>query len=789
MTDNSSLVPSQSSPNFAQQGQFDWVAVARTPVAFTLDVLARYGKAGVDALTVGIARAVCSQFDLKPAAQKRLEESVSKIKTVPSFGKIAWFGFGLKHIIDDLLETEQGAACVALSGCLTTCYDTEYASQVFRSICQIKGAPTSLTPSLRQWITLVHVCAGSLTSSQFPHLLTGFERLLATHLQDRCCRTPPESETLARAIIILGSLSKGDLRGATFSGGLDCAWIAAMAEWILCLGVEINDGSGHTLYRSKSLSSSEIAHVIINIDGPLSNEYSALTHKTFFIPSGEDILRRTPAINELFDLRSAVRRPVPWTDILAATFGEETLLLLLHVPRNAFAAIIFSMLSLINPNELKYDTARTIFCVPIGSQRDIELLEWIIWRLPELRPCIEGSILPSRQSADWELCWELVGEACGCHRCSKTPPMIHTLTPEKEFCLKILALTIMDYLLLLFRLSIDPLVLPSCNGLRLLYYRKARDVRHTLQELRYESLLTYVQQEFELSEILEFLTGQSLSKEKSPQPSSALSANGICIFFDIFSDLDASPLKINTIQAIPGYIEYEGSQCGAVIDIVGPRHNLRLSSVHYDDKSFSYHMVVRQKVDETDIHVGYQMCVAGGGVELEGLYSILSNAMQRITRFDCTTWCQQGRDGIDKRLPGQKATIFDKTSINDQWVAVVLTRTDKEPFVYTLEAIRCRYPRVYLDILWDRLGSRACLVRINNCSKCLLMYALETLFFSFRADRETMWKAKGAVTIRRWGAEDVRIMLQEQNPSNRTWNELGAVLLFPNVPLDHDPIH
>jgi hypothetical protein len=213
MTDSSSLIPSQSSPAFAQQGQLDWVAVARTPVAFTLDVLARYGKAGVDALTVGLARAVCSEFDLKPATQKRLEESISKLKTVPSFGKIAWLGFGLKHIIDDLLETEQGAACVALCGCLTTCYDTYYASQVFRSICQNKGAPKSLTPSLRQWSALVRVCAGSLTNSQFPHLLIGFEKLLATHLQDRCCRTPPESETLARAIIILGSLSKGDLRG------------------------------------------------------------------------------------------------------------------------------------------------------------------------------------------------------------------------------------------------------------------------------------------------------------------------------------------------------------------------------------------------------------------------------------------------------------------------------------------------------------------------------------------------------------------------------------------------
>ncbi|KUL84317.1 hypothetical protein ZTR_07580 [Talaromyces verruculosus] len=425
MTDNSSLVPSQSSPNFAQQGQVDWVAVAQTPVAFTLEVLARYGKAGVDGLTVGIARAVCSQFDLKPAAQKRLDESISKLKTIHSFGKIAWFGFGLKHIIDDLLETEQGAACVALSGCLTACYDTDFASQVFRSMCQSKGAPKSLTPSLRQWSALVRVCAGSLTGSQFPLLLSGFERLLAKQLRDPGLRTPPESETLTKAIIILGSLSKGNLRGAEFSGGLDCAWIAAMAEWMLSLGVEINDSSGNTLYRSKSLSSSEIAHVIINIVRPSLQYSSGLTHKTFLIPSGENVIRHNSVQVELFSLRGTVRRSVPWTEILDATFGKKRLLSLLHTQDHAFAAIIERAVSFLNPNRAKYDVVRTDLCESSDSQRGIEFLEWAIWRLPELRPYIESSISLSSQFTDLSACWKRLEEACGCRICSEVPMIVN----------------------------------------------------------------------------------------------------------------------------------------------------------------------------------------------------------------------------------------------------------------------------------------------------------------------------------------------------------------------------
>jgi hypothetical protein len=810
MTDNSSLIPSQSSPNFAQQGQFDWVAVARTPVTFTLDVLARYSRAGVDALTVGIARAVCSDFDLKPAAQKRLEASISKLKTVPSFGKIAWFGFGLKHIIDDLLETEQGAACVALSGCLTTSYDTDFASQVFRSICQNRGAPKSLTPSLRQWSALVCVCAGSLTSSQFPNLLIGFERLLAMHLQDQGCKAPPQPDTLARAIIILGSLSRGNLRSATFSGGLDCAWIAAMAEWMLCLGVEINDSSGNPLYRSKSLSPGEIAHVIINIDGLFSEDSSDLTHKTFCIPSGEDILRRTTGVVEHFNLHSAVRRSVPWTDILHATFGQEKILSLFHAPGNAFAAIMRDELSLLNRNFPRYDLVHTGLCEPSGSQRGIGFLEWAMWRLPELRVCIESSTLPPGQSADLEECWKLIGEACGCHRCLERTPvyMYYMLITEKEYCLKILALTMIDYLFLLFGMSIDPLVLPSCNGLRLLYAHKARQVADNLQQIS-PKLSNYVTKEPQLPDILEYLTGQSFQDDRTLQSKSALSANGICIFFNIFLDLDVPPLEMNTIQVIPGYIEYEDSRCGMAIDIVDRSkpgqsgQSGQSPSLQFDEKDFSYNMVVQQKVRDTDIGVGYQMCVRGDGVELDGLCSILSDVMKRITPFKCTAWCQVGRHETDKRSPGQKATMTDKASTNDQWVTVVLTRKDLslhgDDYSYTLEAFRCCYPRMYLDVLKDRLNRRTRLVRINNCSKCLLMYAAETLF----VPDDFFWKAKGTITIRRRGAEDVKIKLQGDElqlgteaatvkllpgQSYRPPDKVGAAPLFPYVPLDHDPV-
>lgn len=801
MTDNSSLVPSQSSPNFAQQGQLDWVAVAQTPVAFTLEVLARYGKAGVDGLTVGVARAVCSQFDLKPAAQKRLDESISKLKTIHSFGKIAWFGFGLKHIIDDLLETEQGAACVALSGCLTACYDTDFASQVFRSICQSKGAPSSVTPSLRQWGALVRICAGSLANSQFPYLLIGFERLLAAQFQDRHRRSPPESETLARAIIILGSLSKRDLRSAAFSGGLDCAWIAAMAEWMLCLGVEINDSSGHTLYRSQSLSISEIAHVIINIDTRHPDGSSLSTHRTFYIPSGKYLLR--PAH---IHPGGAVKRPVPWTEILAASFGQEILLSLLIALNDTIGLLLGDLLDRINNPHYKFTKDPPIRSS--DSRHSREFAEWAMWRLPELRSCIDHSVgqllsSPSYNIMTRELkeCWHDIRGACSCSRCSPKPSF------KTELCLEILTLTILDYLGMLYTLSIDSTILPSCNGLRYLYNLKAHQLDPT-QKRDGLARPHEITSDLNLKGMFEVLTGQGFDTTYPYDAMSAISANGICMFAETILELDTSPLDINKVKVIPGYIEFEGSPCEAAIDLPGwsedvdHRHPRR--QCFPDDTS--HNMVVHQKWHDTCIYVGYQLTIRGYGRQTSGLCSTKSNVWRKRTLCDCTVWCraESHKHSQSHCLPGQK------TSRNHEWLAVALTSTgidvDRRNLRYTLEAFRCSYPQLYLDILLDRPDSRVCLVRIRNCSKCLLMYAAETMFKApdvYKDTSEISWVPK--VTIRRPGAEEIIVELHMHEQELRRGErdvfvehlstgpyrypfQVESVPLFPNLPLDHDPI-
>lgn len=69
-------------------------------------------------------------------------------------------------------------------------------------------------------------------------------------LDSRCA--PTTYHALAEAILNLARISKQTLVGTTFSGGTDCAWLAAFAEWELSLEVSISDSDGLLLYRSRN---------------------------------------------------------------------------------------------------------------------------------------------------------------------------------------------------------------------------------------------------------------------------------------------------------------------------------------------------------------------------------------------------------------------------------------------------------------------------------------------------------------------------------------------------------
>ena len=99
--------------------------------------------------------------------RERFDTALRSSYGVPGYHKALWFGLGIKHIIEVLTSTEQGARCSALCACLAECYTVSYASGVLFEMVKALKIDVDTVPSLQQWPALVDSCAGLLAKSLF----------------------------------------------------------------------------------------------------------------------------------------------------------------------------------------------------------------------------------------------------------------------------------------------------------------------------------------------------------------------------------------------------------------------------------------------------------------------------------------------------------------------------------------------------------------------------------------------------------------------------------------------
>jgi hypothetical protein len=200
----------------------------------TLDVAARIMNAGLDMCTAMIGRGLCSSFSFPTTGQLLLRASLDQLITVrASVERILEFGFGLKSTVYTLCETEQGSFCVALSAALAFPYTSFQAAQIWREYCILRGTPANFNPSVHQWVHLIDVCSGSLHKSNFRHHFDVFSRTLGPEASSSNLAAPPAE--VAKALATLADLSQRKISNAVFVGGIECAWLAAVAKCLLCL--------------------------------------------------------------------------------------------------------------------------------------------------------------------------------------------------------------------------------------------------------------------------------------------------------------------------------------------------------------------------------------------------------------------------------------------------------------------------------------------------------------------------------------------------------------------------
>ncbi|KAH7199421.1 hypothetical protein DER44DRAFT_871857 [Fusarium oxysporum] len=298
---------------FQQQGTVDWTRIMSGSVTFSVDVLSRLSKAGIEAFTIYAARAIFSNVKLGPSGELRLHRALDKLSAFPSFGKALWFGFG----------STEGLNCLGICACLTEGYSTIVAAKVIRELFLLYGPPAELTPALRQWVALVESSGGLLASSEFGLVLHGLTKLC---LGDGQCKLQGSGspEDIALVLKQVFEVSAGRLDRLFLSGGMDCAWIAAVAYWLLDLRVEVQDQDGTIIYRPDGTQNrySPEAQVIITYHLGHSSEILQVDRRHYVIPSGKALF------NHLQNQEIISYGRVPWESCLIDTFGSHMRLLL-----------------------------------------------------------------------------------------------------------------------------------------------------------------------------------------------------------------------------------------------------------------------------------------------------------------------------------------------------------------------------------------------------------------------------------------------------------------------------
>ena len=609
------LVPASS--NFQQQGSVDWVELSGRSVNFSVAVLARLSKAGIDPFTLQVGRAICNNFSLDPIAQHRISEAIQALRKFGSYGDIIWFGFGIKYVVTDLAETEQGLTLVALCAALSSTYELLYGARVLRELCSLCKAPQAFSPAIRQWKILVDLCSGILNSGHFALLLDGFCRLVSRgrNAPDLAAnRYPTASSTLAEAIITIAQLTNKQLSSATFTGGFDCIWLAAVAESIFSLDVVISKSADTQLYRSRSLDQQPPQLTILYTERLTdSQDQRVVSEKTTLIRSVRTLFVREDGNSlgdpYIFNWRSS------WSTILHDTFPGAIDMLLTGEIGYQFSLYVYCVSMIQRDLRESDDTSRHgrlnyLFCGSlVDPPRGHQFLSFASKRLPELSHCLEQDFSPVPQD---QLYRRGVAAREVIESSSKAIGGV-SLTVLTEVILFFLWITLVS--------DIDEQIAPSITGLRWLYAYLASNQDNNGFTFDIRACTDQIGLVFRV-----------LSRSAEPFISSgllAIAGAGVCVYRQVLLDPHLPPDSISRIRVVPGYISHAGALFKTIIGI-SPRDNHPIFSFDALSTCQSVDAIVQETEKDSELAAAYQVNYTNGRGEKKYLLLSLSALLSKL---------------------------------------------------------------------------------------------------------------------------------------------------------------
>ena len=229
-------------------------------MSFSLEILKRISDADIDAYTLVVAQNLMHQFHMPLIGQQRVQDAIKELRSTSSFGDVIWFGFGVKHLVRSLSQSNDGMACLGLFGSLTEVFSPEVSALVAYEFSKLLY-PGEKLPSVSQWQRMLAVCSGILATSNFPLIaeqflgLAGNRRAVTSKgpMFTMPARVMGDIGDFAQALHAICLITRdAEQRSVTIVGGPSCGFLAAFAYWFLALEVEIRYiDSSEVLYASK----------------------------------------------------------------------------------------------------------------------------------------------------------------------------------------------------------------------------------------------------------------------------------------------------------------------------------------------------------------------------------------------------------------------------------------------------------------------------------------------------------------------------------------------------------
>ena len=601
--------------------------LSKLPVQVTLGALSRYSAARVHPYTALVGEVLCYNFQLTAQGRKNIEVAVTSLQVVGSVGDALEFGFGIEDVVRSMAKSERGCICLALCAALKDCYSDDMAVEVLLEMARLVKVDGQYMPSSHSWKDLLSACAGVLSTSKFPVLaerlmqlpageerLGAYQRLEGLPARLRKCSSP---KSIAEALLALSRVSRGELHSITLIGNADVGWLAAIADWLLGLGVIMKKNNGEMFYTNCIEEMAQV-HIIITDQADKSTGSVQTVGKTY----------RLDDVSKLFDeegraTAAVVSGRIEWKSLFRSTFLSDfdRLMEISQTLGDCIGSAARLFKGLANAEEdfhPRYRLACTSYCdASFGAGFIANTLQWFP-ELEKLRQRMQKAVQTNLATArrDYEACISLIRSHCGCHTC-QSDSTGHDLKPDDDdeemtpapesgdeddsefsnyddwdpdrFCEVVIVETIICLSRALSNVVLqNQSLVPVRSGLEIIYGRQfnqrrsANSGRKALVALGpiafcldFDSNFSFGVQvgnnegvELRLNTILELFSGRSpLSMEANY---SAVCSNGICAFLGILKEPSEDRGAVAQVYVLPGRISHEGKSYTKLIDRIQP---------------------------------------------------------------------------------------------------------------------------------------------------------------------------------------------------------------------------